>query len=144
MNCLTIVKKNHAFISKIAKSCFSAQTPTGSCLNSLEEFGQPTYWSHPHLFKKFGHKLSEQVTPGITRQEFVQRRENYATCLINFQRIYFSHESTHQEKTRLLESPFNLLHPLNSILNIKVFLNFEFLKFLKKHFDLIRSIELGS
>lgn len=77
----------------------------------VEELGQPTYWTHPHLFRTSTTlELNKQVTPGLTREEFAQRRLNYATCLLNFQRIYFSSKITNKEKSSFVETPFKLLN----------------------------------
>jgi Xaa-Pro aminopeptidase len=55
------------------------------------ELGQPTYWTHPHLFQQNEFSQpSQQVTPGITKKEFEQRRNQYIQYLINYQTVYFS------------------------------------------------------
>jgi len=81
-----------------------------------QELGQPTYWTHPHLFQttKNATDLSKQVTPGLTRQEFEQRRQNYVTCLQNYQDLYFSLNTSAQDRANLVTDPFSLLNPKSS------------------------------
>ena len=72
------------------------------------ELGQPTHWTHPHLFSLDSHpleksiNLDEQVTPGITKQEFYERRNKYVNYLIAFQNVYFSSKLSQQEKSSLV------------------------------------------
>jgi Xaa-Pro aminopeptidase len=70
-----------------------------------EELGQITYWTHPHLFSiSNATDFSKQVTPGITKQEFEQRRTNYVNHLISYQAYYFSNKLSKTEKANLKES----------------------------------------
>lgn len=103
-------------LSKFIKKSFGSETfqqQNSKCSKTVEEFGQPTYWTHPHLFRTSKTGLNNYVTPGLSRQEFAHRRHNYATCLLNYQEIYFS-QLTIQEKSSLVESPFRFLNPLSN------------------------------
>ena len=51
--------------------------------------GQPTYWSHPHLFDLTGGG-NEEVTPGLTKKEYESRRDKYVTFLTNYQKYYYN------------------------------------------------------
>ncbi|CAF0870543.1 unnamed protein product [Brachionus calyciflorus] len=74
----------------------------------VSELGQPTYWTHPHLFHTPNpSEFNKQVTPGITRQEFEQRRFNYVTNLTNYQMLYFSTKLSSSEKTKYSSMPLN-------------------------------------
>jgi Xaa-Pro aminopeptidase len=66
--------------SKETKCCSKQKTP-------VVEIGQPTAWTHPHLFDP---SKKDQVTPGLTKQEFEHRRDNYVKNLKTFQMHYFS------------------------------------------------------
>jgi Xaa-Pro aminopeptidase len=74
-------------------------------IGPIEELGQITYWTHPHLFSiSNATDFSKQVTPGITKQEFEQRRTNYVNHLISYQAYYFSNKLSKAEKASLKES----------------------------------------
>lgn len=61
--------------------CCSKQKP------AIVEIGQPAVWTHPHLFDP---SKKDQVTPGLTKQEFEHRRANYVKNLTTYQMHYFS------------------------------------------------------
>lgn len=71
----------------------------------IEELGQITYWTHPHLFSiSNATDFSKQVTPGLTKQEYEQRRTNYVNHLISYQAYYFSNKLSKSEKASLKEA----------------------------------------
>lgn len=61
--------------------CCSKQKP------AIVEIGQPAVWTHAHLFDP---SEKDQVTPGLTKQEFEHRRTNYVKNLTTYQKHYFS------------------------------------------------------
>ena len=68
--------------------------------SGVYELGQPTYITHPHLFAN-STNFSQQVTPGITKDEFEQRRYNYVNHLTSYQKYYFSTKLSAAEKKKL-------------------------------------------
>ena len=72
-------------------------------LNNITELGQPAYWTHPHLFNSNNetNTSKQEVTPGITKQEFEERRDNYVKYLTNYQMFYFSSRFSKSEKEGL-------------------------------------------
>ena len=71
------------------------------------ELGQPAYWTHPHLFQPYMSAtlpLEQQVTPGISRREFEERRDTYVSYLLNYQSIYFAPNLSAQEKAAKLRN----------------------------------------
>ena len=64
------------------------------------ELGQPTHWTHSHLFDT-SMKIDKQVTPGLTYEEFEQRRLAYVQNLSNYQRAYFSSKLSEADKLKL-------------------------------------------
>lgn len=93
----------------------------GELNRNLEEIGQPTYWTHPHLFQAYSKPtdFSKQITPGLTRQEFEERRDNYVHRLQNYQNIYFSSNVTNEDRFRFVHFPFltKNTQPVNGDLN---------------------------
>lgn len=72
------------------------------------ELGQPTYWTHPHLFHTSNaSNFNKQVTPGITKQEYEERRAQYVNNLVNYQMIYFSTKLSSSEKSKYKHLPFH-------------------------------------
>ena len=71
--------------------------------NQQPELGQPTFWTHPHLFDSSSEKIQikQEVTPGISKLEFEQRRDEYVKHLTNFQMFYFSSKFSRNEKNDL-------------------------------------------
>jgi len=62
----------------------------------VAELGQPTFWTHAHLFETSSSSsvlgrtdFNKQVTPGITKQEFETRRATYMSHLLAYQKYYF-------------------------------------------------------
>ena len=86
---------------------FNVSTPlTKTCCvkEKVVELGQPTHWTHAHLFdppQPNETRQNQQVTPGITKQEFELRRDNYVNHLVNYQMFYFSSKLSGGEKKRL-------------------------------------------
>jgi hypothetical protein len=77
----------------------------GKSTGATSELGQPTFWTHPHLFSiSNASDLGKQVTPGITKQEFEQRRTNYVNHLISYQSFYFSSKLSKSEKANLAKN----------------------------------------
>jgi Xaa-Pro aminopeptidase len=73
-----------------------------SCSGKVEELGQPTYWTHPHLFTTSNSAVfNKQVTPGITKDEFAQRRNQYVDYLTKYQNLYFSSQYSLSEKSQV-------------------------------------------
>lgn len=54
------------------------------------ELGQPTVWTHSHLFDPAPGNLPNQVTPGLTKREFEDRRINYVRHLTSYQNSYMN------------------------------------------------------
>ncbi|RMZ94476.1 Xaa-Pro aminopeptidase [Brachionus plicatilis] len=106
-----IIKHRKSFISSFIKySSFTNDKSIKSCSNNqlVQELGQPTYWTHPHLFHtQDPSDFNKQVTPGISRQEFEQRRFNYVTNLTNYQMLYFSTKLSSSEKSKFGQMPLN-------------------------------------
>lgn len=67
------------------------------------ELGQPTFWTHSHLFDSSTEKDSnkQELTPGISKSEFEQRRDDYVKHLTNYQMFYFSSKFSRTEKNDL-------------------------------------------
>lgn len=65
------------------------------------ELGQPTNWTHPHLFPS-NTNASLQVTPFVTKSEFEERRYNYVSHLTSYQRFYFTSKLSSSEKIKLM------------------------------------------
>lgn len=73
-----------------------------------EELGQPTFWTHPHLFHTSNASdFNKQVTPGITKSEFEKRRNDFVEQLANYQSIYFSSSLTPEQKHLRMLEPFH-------------------------------------
>jgi Xaa-Pro aminopeptidase len=83
-------------LNNVSCSFFSSDTAepksVGGCcktndplMNEMIQLGQSTQWTHPHLFD-IGY---DQVTPGISKQEFETRRNTYAKYLTNYQNYFF-------------------------------------------------------
>jgi Xaa-Pro aminopeptidase len=84
------------------------------CRTEPDELGQPAYWTHPHLFDAIvattnadsgsdASDLLKQVTPGITKQEYEERRHNYVNHLLHYQMVYFSSKLSKTEKANVEE-----------------------------------------
>lgn len=54
------------------------------------ELGQPALWTHSHMFDE----SKDQVTPGLSKQEFVTRRDNYVKNLTSYQSFYFKSKNS--------------------------------------------------
>jgi hypothetical protein len=65
------------------------------------ELGQPTNWTHPHLFPSNVNK-SLQVTPYITKSEFEERRNSYVNHLTSYQKFYFTSKLSSSEKIKFM------------------------------------------
>ena len=65
------------------------------------ELGQPTNWTHPHLFPS-NTNASLQVTPFLTKSEFEERRLSFVNHLTSYQKFYFSSKLSSSEKIKLM------------------------------------------
>ena len=64
---------------------------TDNLEKEMVKFGQPTYWTHPNLFDPSS--ISNQdVTPGISKQEFEKRRDRYVEYLTNYQKYCYNNK----------------------------------------------------
>ena len=106
-----IIKPKKLKISSFLKhSSNTTAKSANSCSNRqlVQELGQPTYWTHPHLFHTPNPTdFNKQVTPGISKDEFEQRRYNYVTNLTNYQMLYFSTKLSSTEKSIFSQMPLN-------------------------------------
>lgn len=89
----TISQKTNQTPQKSSKCC-SVKKP------AIVELGQPSVWTHPHLFDAD----PDQVTPGITKNEFSNRRDSYVKNLSNYQMFYFSSKLSQSEKIKLQQA----------------------------------------
>jgi Xaa-Pro aminopeptidase len=79
-----------------------------TCRTEPDELGQPTYWTHSHLFDATttnngsdASDLLNQVTPGILKQEYEERRHNYVNHLLHYQMVYFSTKLSNTQKANM-------------------------------------------
>jgi Xaa-Pro aminopeptidase len=73
---------SHGKIPDKTETCCQTSNPL---MNEMTQLGQSTQWTHSHLYD-VGY---EQVTPGISKQEFETRRNTYAKYLTNYQNYFF-------------------------------------------------------
>jgi hypothetical protein len=87
--------------------------------SKVEQLGQPTLSTHPHLFAPavqlsapFGlanaADYAKQVTPFITKQELELRRHTYVDHLTAYQSFYLSSKLSKREKANKLAADANV------------------------------------
>ena len=101
-------KKFFATTSNDSESVGNAPIQCCKVKDDPFELGQPTNWTHPHLFSSKTN-LSFQVTPNITKDEYETRRNNYVDHLTSYQKFYFTSKLSSSEKAKLMSSQAHFL-----------------------------------
>lgn len=103
--CFSILsyKQSQNPTDNITKLIQQKQTTKKCQINKISELGQTAHWTHPHLFSNPNERevLKQEVTPGITKMEYEQRRDEYVKHLTNYQMFYFSSKFSPVEKSQL-------------------------------------------
>lgn len=93
--CRRLASRSKNFLNKYSYKKYSTKREEINCCQISDALnketitlGQPTYWTHPHLFELNSSK-NDDVTPAISKREFEQRRDTYVTYLTNYQKYYF-------------------------------------------------------
>ncbi len=91
------LNKNKTFVNDLTKlkpkvKCCSANIPP------VVELGQPTFWTHQHMFDE----SEDQVTPGLSKQEFANRRDIYVKNLTTYQSYYFKTKNNSNQNNNFI------------------------------------------
>lgn len=104
-----IPDNNPSEIINLTKTANKIKCCNNNNIPLVVELGQATRWTHQHLFDE--HNADDQVTPGLDRQEFARRRDNYVKLLTEYQSAYFKSKSNNGSMTTCGSSNFMAIIP---------------------------------